>query len=71
MKGCVNMTDLSVNAQVKAITDALKKENAEFKTLTDEQKKKKAHEGLVKIGIINEKGEFTEPYVALGAKNVQ
>lgn len=71
MKGCVNMTDLSVNAQVKAITEALKKENAEFKVLPAEQRKRVARKRLIQIGIINEKGEFTEPYVALGAKNVQ
>lgn len=60
--------NMSVSEQVKAMTEYLKKENEEFRSLPPEERKKKAHEGLVKMGVINEDGSLTDSSVRMYAE---
>ncbi len=71
MEGCGNMVDYSVSAHVKALTEYFIKEKEEYDSLPLEERKKKAHDELVKIGVIDQDGNITEPYAALGARYVQ
>ena len=54
--------DMSVNDEIVLLSKAFERDIEAMKTLPKEEVKKMAHANLVKVGIITESGEFTEPY---------
>ena len=65
MRGCEIMANLSYAQEMQAIADILKKEIAQLQSLPKEEAKKEAKAGLISVGIIDESGNLTPPYVAL------
>lgn len=59
------MTNVSYEKQMSVIAEILKSEIVKLDNLPKEEAKKEAHKGLVKVGIIDDNGNFTEPYIAL------
>ncbi len=59
------MTKLSYEDQDNAIVSVLEEEIDRLKSLPKEEAKLEAHKGLVKVGIIDEAGNYTPPYVEL------
>ena len=53
---------MSYGDQMDAISAAFQREIDELESLPPEEAKKKAKEGLVKIGLIDDDGNLTEPY---------
>ncbi len=70
MKGSVVMTKLCYEDQANAIVSVLKEEINYLKSLPKDEAKEEAHKGLVKVGIIDESGNYTAPYIALGRRYV-
>jgi len=64
-KGCKNMAQMSYGAQMETLANILSKNIEQFKSLPADEARKKAHEDLVRIGLIDENENFTPPYVAL------
>lgn len=56
---------LSYEEQMNAIAAILREEIHQLDTLPRAEAKKMAHEGLVKVGIIDDDGNLTAPYAAL------
>lgn len=71
MKGSVVMTRLSYGEQINVIAQILKEEIDKLNSLPADEAKKEARNGLRKVGIIDDEGNYTAPYVALGRQNVQ
>lgn len=65
MKGSVCMTKVSYEKQMSVIAKILKSEITRLDNLPKEEAKKEAHKGLVRVGIIDNNGNITEPYIAL------
>ncbi len=61
---------MSVNDEIILLSKAFQREIKAMETLPEEEVKKMAHENLVKVGIITESGELTEPYAKLGEHDV-
>ena len=59
------MSYISYSKQCELIAEHFREETALLKSLPPEEAKKKAHDDLVKIGLINEDGTLTEPYKKL------
>lgn len=57
---------LSYEEQISTIAKALKEETELLKSLPKAEAQQMAHRGLVKVGIIDEDGNYTEPYKELG-----
>lgn len=70
MEGSVVMAKLCYEDQANAIVSILKEEINHLKALPRDEAKAEAHKGLVKVGIIDESGNYTAPYIALGKQNV-
>lgn len=71
MKGSVAMAKLCYEDQANAIISVLKEEIEHLRALPKDEAKAEAHKGLVSVGIIDESGNYTAPYVALGKQYVQ
>ncbi len=65
MKGMMTMTNLSYGQQVNILADFIRNEIKRLDSLPKEEAKKEARQGLQRAGIIDENGEYTEPYIAL------
>lgn len=63
-KGCEKA--MNVNDEIILLSKAFQRDIRAMKTLPKEEVKKMAHENLVKVGIITEAGELTEPYAKIG-----
>jgi len=61
-KNNVKRTYMSYGDQMDAISAAFQREIDELESLPPEEAKKKAKENLVKIGLIDDDGNLTEPY---------
>ena len=70
MKGSVVMAKLCYEDQANAIVSVLKEEINHLKSLPKDEAKAEAHKGLVKVGIIDESGNYSAPYIALGKQRV-
>ena len=66
MKGSVNMQGLSANQQAEILIDSIMKEIERLNALPAEEAKKVALTNLYDAGIVDENGNYTAPYVALG-----
>ena len=65
MKGIQTMANLSYAQQANILAEFIKNEIDRLDSLPKEEAKKEARQGLQRAGIIDENGEYTEPYVAL------
>ena len=66
MKGWIKMTrNLSYGDQMDIIASILKNEIQKLDSLSPEEAQKEAHRGLMKVGIIDENGNYTAPYAAV------
>ena len=70
MKGSVVMAKLCYEDQANAIIGVLKNEISYLKSLPKDKAKEEANKGLLKVGIVDEKGDYTAPYIALGKNHV-
>ena len=66
MKGSVIMQGLSANQQAEILIDSIMKEIERLNALPAEEAKKVALTNLYDAGIVDENGNYTVPYVALG-----
>ena len=60
------MKNLSYEEQISVIAKALKEEIELLKSLPKAEAQQMAQRGLAKVGIIDEAGNYTEPYKELG-----
>ncbi len=56
---------LSYEDQINAIASVINDEIQKLESLSDAEAKIEAHNGLVKIGFIDDNGNLTAPYAAL------
>lgn len=70
MKGCVNMANLSYEDKMNIIADEFKKRIQRLESLPVDEARKEAHESLVNIGLVDNEGKLTAPYIALRNQNV-
>lgn len=70
MKRSVFMAKLCYEDQAKAITSIIDEEVAYLKSLPKEEAEVEANKSLLKVGIIDEEGNYTAPYIALGKRYV-
>ncbi|MBR3624366.1 MAG: hypothetical protein IKN43_13590 [Selenomonadaceae bacterium] len=59
------MKKISYTEQIDIIIDMLKEDIHRLDTLPDLEAKIEAHKGLMNIGVMDEHGNLTAPYVAL------
>ncbi len=69
MKGCA-MANLSYEDKMNLIASAFQERIQRLRSLPEDEAKKEAHDGLVRIGFIDNDGNITAPYVALRSQNV-
>lgn len=65
MRGYIDMEYLSYEDKMNIITAEFERRIQRLDSLPAEEAKKEAHEGLVKIGFIDNEGNLTAPYIAL------
>jgi len=65
------MTRLSYNQQADLLCKIMRRDIERIKSLPADEAKKEARETLMVAGIVDENGELTEPYAALGKAYVQ
>ena len=65
------MTRLSYNQQADLLCKIMQRDIERIKSLPADEAKKEARETLMVAGIVDENGELTEPYAALGKAYVQ
>ena len=70
-KCSVEMTYLSNDDKADIIASVFKKRIQFLKSLPAEEAKMEARQGLMKIGVVDEKGDLTAPYAALRNQYVQ
>ena len=70
MRGNIRMMKLSYEEQMSAISEILKAEIQNLNSLPADEAKREAHRRLVRVGIIDDNGNYTEPYAALMDQSV-
>ena len=65
MRGYIDMEYLSYEDKMNIIAAEFERWIQRLDSLSAEEAKKEAHEGLVKIGFIDNEGNLTAPYIAL------
>ena len=64
-KGSDVMQKLSAEQKIKVLAEFFKKETERLYTLPEDEARKVALSNLYSAGIVDEKGNYTAPYVAL------
>lgn len=65
MEGCVHMVRMNYSDQINAITKVFEERTRQLKAMPDDEAKVVARKNLVEVGLIDESGNLTAPYVAM------